>query len=859
MTSGPVKPTHSTTLANWSYRKAGTEKWTASKHGRPATQIHVDLLDNGEIPDPFLDENEKLVQWVADEEWEYQAEFTVSSEQLESGKKTDFVYEGLDTVATVYLNDKQILHSENMFHIGRVDITKDVKVGTNNVRIFFANALIRSRQLEKIHGKMRLFNGETSRVQLRKSQYHYGWDWGPLLMTSGPYRPVKIETYNYLVSDVFVNAKVSDDLKEVTVSIEGEIEGSKGEPGYLPLQFKVDIKSPSGEQVVNKTFDISVDKDGVSKNSLKIENPQLWYPANYGEQHLYHITVDVVSGSETIQSIEKDVGFRKVELIQRPLVDQEGTTFFFQVNNIPIYCAGGCWIPAHSFTTCLTNDDYKKWIKLMIDGHQNMVRIWGGGIYEEDIFYQECDRLGIMVWQDFMFACGQYPGYPEFLESVSKEAVDQLKRLRNYCSIVLYAGNNEDYQVAEAYPEIEYDPNDTTSDYLKTNFPARHIYEKMFPELVADYSPAVPYHPGSPWGGKTSSDPTIGDIHQWNVWHGNQEKYQDWYKLGGRFVSEFGMEALPDRKTVDQFVTKEHEKYPQSRTMDLHNKSDGFERRLALYVMENIKVEGMDIDNWIYATQLMQSECLAYAYRCWRRQWKGPGREYCAGALVWQVNDCWPVTSWAIVDFYYRPKLSYYAVKRESSPVWIGMYRNVNYLSEEDKKAAEEVPTFDYFKREHFEDIWGVNNTIHEKKVVLHVEVYEIESGKLVETLPPKPVTLKANQTTEIIQNLPVESKTHHVVYCRLVDADSNKVIARGGDWPQPLKYLSFPDRQVKVKVEDGQVRLSTNKPVKGVEITVKNKDLFLEDNGIDLFPGDDQTVIIRGLLSTDEVTIRHY
>ncbi|KRZ98589.1 uncharacterized protein AC631_05655, partial [Debaryomyces fabryi] len=294
-----------------------------------------------------------------------------------------------------------------------------------------------------------------------------------------------------------------------------------------------------------------------------------------------------------------------------------------------------------------------------------MVRVWAGGIYESDFFYETCDRLGIMVWQDFMFACGQYPGYPEFIENIKFEAIDQIKRLRNHCSIALYAGNNEDYQVAEQF-NLEWDRNDVSGDYSKTNFPARTIYENVLPKLVGEYSVDVPYHPGSPWGGNGTADETTGDVHQWNVWHGNQEKYQDWYRLGGRFVSEFGMEALPNRKTYEACITDPTELYPQSETVDHHNKADGFERRLALYVIENIKVKGLDLDSWIYATQLMQLECLGYAYRCWRRQWKGDGQRYAGGAIVWQINDCWPVASWAICDFYKRPKLAYYSVKRES-------------------------------------------------------------------------------------------------------------------------------------------------------------------------------------------------
>ena len=218
-------------------------------------------------------------------------------------------------------------------------------------------------------------------------------------------------------------------------------------------------------------------------------------PLGHGKQSLYEFKISLEN-----QVIVKKVGLRKVELVQESFAEQEGSSFYFKVNNIPIYCAGSNWIPAHSMQTLLVDSDYKQLLQLMIDGHQNMVRIWGGGYYEQDIFYDECDRMGILVWQDFMFACGQYPGYPEYLESVSEEAKHQLKRLRNHCSLAIYAGNNEDYQVAEQF-NLEWDPTDNSGDYSKSNFPARTLYETIFPKLVSEFCPEIPYHPGSPWGG----------------------------------------------------------------------------------------------------------------------------------------------------------------------------------------------------------------------------------------------------------------------------------------------------------------------------------------------------------------------
>ncbi|RLV86522.1 Beta-mannosidase B [Meyerozyma sp. JA9] len=830
------------TLSNWQYKESGEEAWSSSRPVE-ATEIYADLLHNKVIPDPFVDLNEKEVQWVAEKDWEYKTSFTVGSD-AGSMNTQELVFEGLDTFATVYLNEKKILETDNMFRTYKVDVKDKIEFGkSNSLRIYFKSALREGRRLEKEIGRLVCFNGETSRLHVRKSQYHYGWDWGPVLMTCGPWKPVKLLSYNSEVQDVYVKTEVRDDLSVLVDVITDVICGSS-------TSLKVEISDPKGKTL--KIFEHEVESSDTISHKLELDSPQLWYPLGSGEQPLYNFTITLGS-----QKITKKVGLRKVELIQEPLVDQEGTSFYFKVNNIPVYSTGSNWIPAHSLLTLLTNEDYSKWLQLMVDGNQNMVRVWAGGIYETDFFYEECDRLGLLVWQDFMFACGQYPGYPQFLENVAAEAKDQLKRLRNHCSIALYAGNNEDYQVAESFG-LEWDVNDISGDYSKTSFPARTIYETVLPKLVKAYSSDVPYHPGSPWGGNGTADTTIGDIHQWNVWHGSQEKYQDWYKLGGRFVSEFGMEALPSLKTYQACITDSSELYPQSEMVDHHNKADGFERRLALYVIENIKVKSFDLDSWIYATQLMQSECLGYAYRCWRRQWKGEGQRYSGGAIVWQINDCWPVASWALVDFYRRPKLAFYSVKRESRTVGVGMYRiEEKHTPEQAKAVSEAGPPHDYSKADLFVDIWGVNSSVVDIPATLKVDIYNVTSGEKVESLDDRAIVLKQNQTTELVSRHSLEYDFPVVVYSRFVSEDGS-ILGSAADWPQPLKYLKFNDRKVSFKVEENRIVLSANKPVKGVEVILSN-DLFLEDNGFDIFPGDDKVVGVQGIRKEDVRCIRYY
>jgi beta-mannosidase len=626
-----------TTLAGWRWRQHGkaNEPWHQCTHQKPTTEIFTDLMDAKIIPDPFIDENERLVQWVGEADWEYACDFHY--EPNPEHARQNLTFASLDTIATVYLNEKDIiLQSTNMFHRHRVDVTGKLLHGVNTLRIVFQSALHYGRELDKKHGTYQVFNGVNSRAHVRKAQYHYGWDWGPVLMTCGPCGEIKLESYSSILKDVFVNADVSGDLKSAHMHISFDADFDRD------VSVNVTITAPSGH-VFTSGVALS-EKEIQGSCAIDIPDPELWYPIGHGPQVFY--TVDIVvragagAGAEDqglLHHVKKTVGVRRVRLVQDPLIDEPGTSFYFEINNHPVYTSGSNWIPGHSFLTTMTPKDYASAVDLCVKGNQNMLRVWGGGIYEHDALYEECDRRGILVWQDFAFACAQYPYYPDFATTVQREAADQVKRLRQYCSIVLWAGNNEDYQMAEMI-NLTWDPKDTSGDWTNTDFPARTLYETHLAAVVSKYSPGVPYHPSSPWGGNGTADRTVGDIHQWNVWHGSQEKYQLWDKLTGRFVSEFGMLGFPASKSIRRFVTDPAQRYPQSRVLDLHNKADGAERRLALYVLENIRVNSLDLDSWIYATQLVQAECLSFAVRSCRRQWKGPGREYCAGQLVWQVR-----------------------------------------------------------------------------------------------------------------------------------------------------------------------------------------------------------------------------
>jgi beta-mannosidase len=478
---------------------------------------------------------------------------------------------------------------------------------------------------------------------------------------------------------------------------------------------------------------------------------------------------------------------------------------------------------------------------MMVDGYQIMIRVWGGGIWEDDAFYDICDELGVMVWQDFMFGCGNYPAYPEILKSIEAECVCQTKRLRHHPSMSIYAGNNEDYQVQEQY-KLTYDYEDKDpQNWLKTDFPARYIYEKLLPDVVAAHTPHVPYHPGSPWGdGLVSSNPTVGDMHQWNVWHGTQEKYQIFDTLGGRFNSEFGMEAFPHIDTIKHYVTDPAQLFPQSHMIDFHNKADGHERRIATYLVENFRTE-TDLEKFIHLTQLSQAEALMFGYRGWRQQW---GQErFCGGALVWQLNDCWPVTSWSIVDYFQRKKPAYYAMRRVLAPIAVAVKRAHHDWSVVHARPAK---TSDY-------ELWVASGKTEDITATVELRYISIATGKEIKpSVLKKDVKIIANGTTEIFKGVIDNTKEEaHVLAARIwVDGE---IVSRDTDWPQPLKYLDFSDRGVEVTPLGSEIKVKAARPTKGL-VFEERQGILVNDSAIDVVPGDEQTIKVKGLGKNDKV-----
>lgn len=670
-----------------------------------------------------------------------------------------------------------------------------------------------------------------------------------------------LETFVTRIADLNVDVDVSDSLTEATVTVTGELEGKTDET------VEIKITSPNGEAVAQGTL-----KGTGTSASFKITSPQLWYPIGYGKQPLYSVTATLPGEHGHI--VTRRIGIRHLRLVQKPIKDQPGTTFYFQVNKIPIYCRGANWVPGDTFLPRIQADKYRRWIEFAAQGNMNMIRIWGGGLYEDESFYDICDELGILIWHDFMLGCGVYPVSDFMTATIKAEAEYNLKRLRHHSSIVLWCGNNEDHMFAEIH-HLEYDINDQNPEnWLKTNWAARYYYDKMLKDICADLVPRVPYHNSSPWGGTYSNDPTIGDIHSWQVWMADQPRapYQEYEKLTGRFVSEFGMKSYPAVRSIQQLIRDEKERHPQSRTFDLWHCAPEDQRTITMYLIDNQR-HGYSLNEYVYATQLNQAEATDYSLRPFRRLWKGPDREECAGSLIWQLNDCFPAVSWSLADSFLRPKLAYYVAKRDYAEIIVGVARR----TEEHKKNEF---TSVYVEKRTYADVWASNCGTEEAKLTLTVSFYSLRDGTVLSSTNEE-ISLPANRSAEL---KPVEfqkswsvAQESVVVATKLSSADGH-VVSRYVNFPQPLRHLDLSSAKVTLSKKDADVETGTLKVAvsveggvaKGVELAVETEDpavadaFAFSDNCLDLVPGEEQVVTLTALgkkesVADIEVWEQHY
>ncbi|MFZ6027865.1 MAG: beta-mannosidase [Chloroflexota bacterium] len=625
---------------SWQFREADTTEWyPASVPG----SVHLELMALGKIPDPFVADNELRVQWVGERDWEYRRSFQADATFL-ANEQAWLVCDGLDTLTDVFINGQFVGHGENMFRQYRWDIKPLLSEGENEILLRFGGPIpyILARNAERQLGGVE----QPGTPYIRKAPCHFGWDWGPKLPPIGPWKDIRLEGYNTArLTNVYLRQRHTGE----GIFVRAEIEIERWNPARLKASLQ--IKSPHG--LIQKAQMALEGNTGVIE--IKVEDPQHWWPNGYGAQPLYEVEVLLSEKRKIRDRHQAKMGLRTIEL--RRDDDEYGQSFEFVVNGVGVFAKGSDWIPTDSFPTRISDELLEHLIRSSAEAHMNMLRVWGGGLYEEERFYDLCDRYGILIWQDFIFACNIYPKEEAFFQNFHAEAVDNIRRLRHRASLALWCGNNE---MEMGWIHWNWDKPENTD--LKAAYD--RMYHHFIPAIVAAEDPDTPYWPSSPSSGIPFQNPNgndRGDAHYWDVWHG-RKPFTAYRTQLPRFMSEFGFQSLPPYETVCTYAAPE-DRNMTSYVMEHHQRS-GNGNGLMLSQMTDTFRMPKDFRSLVYLSMTLQAEGIRYGVEHWRRN-----RHRVAGTVIWQLNDCWPVASWASIDYFGRWKALHYAARRFYAPV----------------------------------------------------------------------------------------------------------------------------------------------------------------------------------------------
>ena len=640
----------------WEFRQLAPSANSTDGQWRPAHvpgDVHLDLLRNKLIPDPFYRDNEAKLQWIEGPSWEYRTTINITPETLKK-RNLELVFDGLDAYAEVFLNDLQVLTANNMFRIWRVNAKPLLHAGANQLRVVFPSpdkAAAHAASADPWRLKTRV----KEKTYVRKAAYEYGWDWGPTFVTSGVWRQVHLEAWDEArISNLHIRQL---DVTAAVAHLNGEVEVTATEDASA----EVSIRYSHGGKPAEATRSVALHA-GVNHIDLplEIDKPDLWYPTGYGAQPLCTFTAQVKTQGRVDDDRSVTTGLRSVVL--RRDLDKWGRSFEFVVNGIPVFGKGADVIPFDSFPNRVTEENYRRILQSAKDANMNMIRLWGGGYYESEEFYRLCDELGIMVWQDFMFGNDWQPGLYSWKLNVAAEIEDQVKRLRDHPSIIIWCGNNET-EAAIFWDDRQQLPADVRNqmwqDYVST-------FSGVIPSVVERLDPQRPYWPSSPSADYEETSPTFqtGDTHIWDVWHG-RVPFWTYEQHHARFVTEYGFQSFPEMKTIEAFTSPEDRTGIFTPVMLAHQKNNEGNSIIHDYLLKDYP-EPKDFASFLYVSQVLQAEGIKIGAEHFRRS-----RPETMGSIFWQLNDCWPVASWSSIDSYGRWKALQYYARRFYAPILV--------------------------------------------------------------------------------------------------------------------------------------------------------------------------------------------
>ncbi|MGQ9491302.1 MAG: beta-mannosidase [Anaerolineae bacterium] len=804
--------THQQSLSGaWQFRQVGTQEWLPA---HVPGSVHTDLLALGRIPDPFVGDNERRVAWVAEADWEYRRQFTVTPELFRQ-PHIWLVCDGLDTLATVSLNGRELGRTANMFRQYRWDVKSLLTAGENELHIAFASPVRFAAARQALRPMLGVLHAIPGGPHLRKAPCQFGWDWGPQLPPIGIWKDLRLEGYaEARIAEVRLSQHHAGG--QVTVVAQVVVQSWQEAPQRAIMR----IIAPDGQTFAAGA---EVAPDGRCVLQVRIPNPHLWWPNGYGAQPLYRVEVEVEaergsgpsllasaltsSSASALDSVSYQIGLRTVDLQQQP--DQWGRSFTFVVNGRPIFVKGSNWIPADSFPTRLTAARLEELIRAAAQTHQNMLRVWGGGFYEDDRFYDLCDRYGILVWQDFIFSCSIYPlDDPEFVENIHAEVVENIRRLRHHACLALWCGNNE---MEQGWAEWGWDKPELRD--LKAAYD--RFFHHTLPAWCAAEDPDRPYWPSSPSSGTPFVDPNgqaQGDAHYWEVWHGRKPftAYRDQYP---RFMSEFGFQSLPPLATIRTYAA-EPDWNMTSYIMEQHQKNPSGNSLIVSQLLDSFRMP-KDFASLVYLSMVLQAEGIRYGVEHWRRH---PRRV--SGTLYWQLNDCWPVASWSSLDYYGRWKALHYAARRFYAPLLL---------------SIEDAPPF--------QTLFLSSDLLEAWHGLVRWDLTTLDGSVLASSEIPvrvEPGSATAVEKLDFSAFLNDDTRRNLVLVAELWQAD--RLLARQTAFFVPTKYLSLADPQIKaaVKLHEGllTVELWARSLARLVEVSLAGADVVFSDNYFELPAG---------------------
>jgi beta-mannosidase len=763
----------------------------------PGSVFH-ELMKAGQMEDPFFRENEYAAKELSSYDYEYARSFEVDG-RLFASERLVLCCEGLDTLATIVLNDQVVAATDNMHRTYEFDVLPYLNLGENTLRIVFASPtryIAEKQNVRKLRGVPHTIRGYS---HLRKAHSMFGWDWGPQLPDSGIWRGISLKGYRIArLGQVYVSQKHNaDGIVDLEVRVDAAGWNDR------PVTVQLTLSGPDGRLMANEFK--AMGEGG--HFAISVREPRLWWPNGLGEQPLYRLEVRLMHEDESLDATQLMIGLRTLQIRREP--DAWGESFELVVNGRAVFAMGANYIPEDNLLPRRSREKTEHLIAGCKQANMNCIRVWGGGHYPDDDFYDLCDRYGLVVFQDLMFACSQYDSHPAFLNTVGKEIEDNVRRIRHHACLGSWFGNNE-CEVALLYWG-KAKPEQEKKEYVQ-------LFERFIPEIMAKEDPERLYWPSSPSSGGLYTDPRdehSGDMHYWDVFN-RKAPFTDYRKYHFRFVSEFGFQSFPGLKTVESFTLPEDRNIFSS-VMESHQKKDGGNSTILHYIGENLKYP-KDFESVLYASQMMQGEAIRYGVEHWRRN-----RGRCMGAIYWQLNDCWPVASWSSIDYFGRWKALHYFAKRFFAPLLVS--------------ACEDGPRV---------ELHATNESLQAAEGTLVWRLIDVEAGVVAEGAEPVKVEALSSRCFAELDYASM-LRTRGEKRSRYLDfffrTEDGGTLSRGSLLFTPAKYFHLRDPYIALDIEETEasfvLMLKARSFARFVWLELSEADGIFSDNAFDLHAGE--------------------